>query len=175
MITLCCSLKVRKRLGLPDKLPPPKSATTVLGNWYVSLQQFGKVQMIMATSEESLLSVVFPARDLRLTLNWNLQAGLGGLLLALGVNPERVTHEQREMEEVAYALTANRSVIGSMNQLGMFLGLELERTADLLSLALRLSHIPMSALKGKGANTHPFPDIVTRELFGLRGRVHLNG
>jgi hypothetical protein len=48
----------------------------------------------------------------------------------------------------------------------VFLGLELERTADLLSLALRLSHIPMSALKGKGANTHPFPEIVTRELFG---------
>ena len=46
MITLCCSLKVRKRLGLPDKLPPPKPATTVLGNWYVSLQHFGKLQMI---------------------------------------------------------------------------------------------------------------------------------
>jgi hypothetical protein len=56
----------------------------------------------------------------------------------------------------------------------MFLGLELERNADPLSLALRLSHIPMLALKGKGANTHPFPDIVTRELFGLRGHVLLN-
>jgi hypothetical protein len=174
MITLHCSKTVRTRLGLADKLPPPKPATTVLGNWYVSLQRFGKLQMIMATSEESLLSVVFPARDLRLTLKWNLQAGLGGLLLALGVTPELVTREQQEMEEVAYSTTTNRSVIGSMNQLGMFLGLELERTADLLSLALRLSHIPMSALKGRGANTHPFPDIVTRELFGLSGRVHLN-
>ena len=87
MITLCCSLKVRKRLGLPDKLPPPKSASTVLGNWYVSLQHFGKLQMILATSEASLLSVVFPARDLRLTLERNLQAGLGRVLLALGVSP----------------------------------------------------------------------------------------
>jgi hypothetical protein len=90
------------------------------------------------------------------------------------VNDELITREQQEMEEAAYATTTNRSIIGSMNELGMFLGLELERTADLLSLALRLSHIPMSALKGKGANTHPFPDIVTRELFGLPGRVHLN-
>ena len=173
MITLCCSLRVRKRLALPDKLPPSKPTTSVLGNWYVSLQHFGKLQMILATSEASLLSVVFPARHLRLTLERNLQAGLGGVLLALGVSPELVSREQREMEEVAYATTTNRSVIGSMNELGMFLGLE--RTADLLSLALRLSHIPMSALKGKGANTHPFPDIVTRELFGLPGRVHLNG
>lgn len=54
------------------------------------------------------------------------------------------------------------------------LGLELERTADQLSLALRLAHIPMTATKGKGANTHPFPDIVTRELFGLSGRGLLN-
>jgi hypothetical protein len=174
MITLCCSLKVRKRLGLPDKLPPPKPATTVLGNWYVSLQHFGKLQMILATSEASLLSVVFPARDLRLTLERNLQAGLGGVLLALGVNDEFITREQQEMEEVVYATTTNRSVIGSMNQLGMFLSYELERTADPLSLALRLSDIPMTALKGKGANTHPFPDIVTRERFGLSGRIHLN-
>ena len=174
MITLCFSLQGRKRLGLPDKLPPAKPATTVLGNWYVSLQHFGKLQLIMATSEESLLTVVFPARDLRLTHRWNLRAGFGGLLLALGVNPELVTREQQQMEEVAYAAATNRSVIGSMNQLGMFLGYEVERTADLLSLALRLSHIPMSALKGKGANTHPFPDIVARELFGLPGRTHLN-
>jgi len=174
MITLCCSLKVRKRLGLLDKLPPPKPATNVLGNWYVSLQHFGKLQMILAISEASLLSVVFPARDLRLTLERNLQAGLGGVLLALGVNDKLVTREQQEMEEVAYATTTNRSVIGSMNQLGMFLSYELERTADLLSLALRLSNIPMTASKGKGANTHPFPDIVTRELFGLPGRIHLN-
>lgn len=174
MITLHCSRKVRKRLGIRDKLPPFKPATTVLGNWYVSLQHFGKLQMIMATSEESLLSVVFPARDLRLTLERNLRSGLGGVLLALGVNPELVTSELEGMEEVAYAAATNRRVVGSMNQLEKFLGLELERTADLLSLALRLSHIPMSALKGKGANTHPFPDIVTRELFGLSGRVHLN-
>jgi hypothetical protein len=105
MITLCCSLKVRKRLGLPDKLPPPKPASTVLGNWYVSLQHFGKLQMILATSEASLLSVVFPVRELRVTLEKNLQAGLGGVLLALGVNPELVTREQQEMEEVAYATT----------------------------------------------------------------------
>jgi hypothetical protein len=96
------------------------------------------------------------------------------VLLALGVNDEFITREQQEMEEVVYATTTNRSVIGSMNQLGMFLSYELERTADPLSLALRLSDIPMTALKGKGANTHPFPDIVTRELFGLSGRIHLN-
>jgi hypothetical protein len=45
---LCRSLKVRKRLNLTYKLPPPKPATTVLGNRYLSLQHFGKLQMILA-------------------------------------------------------------------------------------------------------------------------------
>jgi hypothetical protein len=31
----------------------------------------------------------------------------------------------------------------------------------------------MAALKGKGANTHPSPEIVTRKLFGLPGRICL--
>ena len=43
MITLCCSLKVRKRLGLLDKLSPPKPAENILGNWCVSLQHFGEL------------------------------------------------------------------------------------------------------------------------------------
>jgi hypothetical protein len=75
------------------------------------------------------------------------------------------------MAEVKYSAATNRKVIGSINQLAMYLGFELERTDDLLALSLWLAHIPMlGALKGKGANTHPFPDIVTRELFGLSGR-----
>ena len=69
----------------------------------------GKLQLILATSEASLLSVAFPARDLRLTLERNLQAGLGGVLLALGVNDELITREQQEMGEVAYAPTTNFS------------------------------------------------------------------
>jgi hypothetical protein len=84
---------------------------------------------------------------------------------------DRHLDDKRSIAGSGNVFIANRSVIGSMNQLGMFLGYKLERTADLLSLALRLSHIPMLALKGRGANTYPFPDSVTRELFGLSGRV----
>jgi hypothetical protein len=170
MITLCCSQKVRKRLGLPDKMPPPRPSTGVLGNWYVSLHHFGKHQVVMATSERSLISVVFPARELRKTLEGNLRTGLHEVLLALGVDPSLILRELKEMETTTYSSTTNRRVIGSMNELSMHLGLELERTGDPLALALYLAHIPMFALKGQGADTHPFPDIVTRELFGLSGR-----
>jgi hypothetical protein len=82
MVTLCCSQKVRKRLGLPDNMPPPQPAAGVLGDWYVSLHHYGRLQMIVAVSERSLLPIVFPAKDLRNTLERNLRAGVGGTLLA---------------------------------------------------------------------------------------------
>jgi hypothetical protein len=170
MITLCCSQKVRKRLGLPDKMTPPRPSTSILGDWYVSLYHFGKLQVVMASSERSLLSVVFPARELRRTLEENLRTGLHEVLLALGVDHALIHRELKEMETMAYSSASNRRVIGSMNELSMHLGLELERTGDPVALALYLAHIPMFALKGSGADTHPFPDIVARELFGLSGR-----
>jgi hypothetical protein len=174
MITLCCSRKARVRLGLPEKLPLPPPSTTVLGNWHVSLHHYGRLQMILAVSERSLLPVVFPAKGLRNTLERNLRAGVGGTLLALGIDSDQVDRELKEMEEIRYSTATNRKVIGSVNELAMFLGLEMERTGDLLALGLRLANTPMiGALKGKGANTHPFPDIVTRELFGLSGRGSL--
>jgi hypothetical protein len=170
VITLCCSQKVRKRLGLPDKMPSPRPSTSVLGDWYVSLHHFGKFQVVMATSERSLLSVVFPARELRKTLEENLRTGLQEVLLALGIDPALIHRELKDMETMAYSSTTNRRVIGSTNELSMHLGLELERTGDPLALALYLAHVPMFALQGRGADTHPFPDIVTRELFGVSGR-----
>jgi len=104
----------------------------------------------MATSERSLLSVVFPARELRKTLEENFRTGLHEVLLALGIDPALIHRELKEMETMAYSSATNRRVIGCMNELSMHLGLELERTGDPLALALYLGHIPMFALKGSG-------------------------
>jgi len=150
-------------------MPPPRPSTSILGDWYVSLHHFGKHQVVMATSERSLLSVVLPARELRKTLEESLRTGLHEVLLALRVDSALIQRELKEMETMGYSSATNRRVIGSMNELSMQLGLHLERTADPLAIALYLAHMPMFAL-GRGADTHPFPDIVTRELFGLNGR-----
>lgn len=51
-----------------DKLPPPQPASSVLGDWYVSLHHYGKLQMILAVSERSLLPVVFPGKTCAMRL-----------------------------------------------------------------------------------------------------------
>ena len=55
----------------------PQESTTRLGNWYVNLVRYGRPQMVLASSERSLLTVVLPARNLRETMEGNLIASVG--------------------------------------------------------------------------------------------------
>lgn len=77
MITLCCTQKVRRRLALPPALSVPQEPTTRLGNWHDNLDHIGRQQVVLATSERSLLTVVLPARNLRESMEGNLIASVG--------------------------------------------------------------------------------------------------
>ena len=146
MITLRCTLKVRKRLRLaatPSDSSPP---TTALGDWYVNLVHFGRQQVVMATSERSLLTVLLPARELRQSLVPNLQSAAEQLLIALGIPPDTVNREIAAMQPTAFASAVNRRVLGSMNDFAWQLGAYLDRTNDALELAQYLCDTPMSAV-----------------------------
>ena len=146
MITLCCTQKIRKRLKLAATPPGSSPPTTALGDWYVNLVQFGRQQVVMATSERSLLTVLLPARDLRESLVPNLQWAVQQLLTVFGIPPEAVSREIAEMEPIAFASAVNRRVLGSMNEFAWQAGAYLDRTDDALELARRLSETPMSAV-----------------------------
>ena len=162
MITLRCTQKVRKRLRLAATLPDPLPPTTALGDWYVNLVQFGRQQVVMATSERSLLTVLLPARELRQTLVPNLQSAVQQLLIALGVSPDTVSREIAAMQPAAFASAVNRRVLGSMNEFAWQLGAYLARTDDALELARELSDTPMSAVGSK--SRLGIPADVAREL-----------
>lgn len=162
MITLCCTQKVRRRLKLaatsPDRLPP----TTALGDWYVNLVRFGRQQVVMATSERSLLTVLLPARDLRQSLVPNLQRAVQELLTLLGVPRDTIDREIAAMQPAAFASAVNRRVLGSMNEFAWQAGAYLDRTGDALELARQLSDTPMSAVGSK--SRLGIPADVAREL-----------
>lgn len=149
MITLCCTHKIRGRLNLSRVLSAPVEPTARLGNLYVHLVHFGHLQVVLATSERSLLTVVLPTRALRETLEHNLRAAVGQLLSALQVQPELVSREILEMQSVSFAGATNRRVIGSINEFAFHTGVHLDLIGDPLGLALRLSDIPMSAAGSK--------------------------
>ncbi len=148
MLTLCCTQKVRDRLKLASNLPPPGPSTAALGNWYINLVRYGRHQVILATSERSLLTLVFPAKELRESLEFNIHVGLRALLTALEVPRAAIDREIGEMQFFMYGKATNRRVLGSMNEFAFLLGHYMQDTSDPLALALRLADTPMRTLGG---------------------------
>lgn len=167
MITLCCTQKIRRRLAWPEKPALPQQPTTRLGNWYVNLVHYEHQQVVLATSERSLLTVVLPPRNLRETLEVDLISSVRQVLTALDIPPAIVRREMAEMQPAILAPATNRKVLGSMNEFAFHLGFHMESSGDPLALALGLSDIPMSAVGAK--SRYGIPRDVARELLTGHG------
>ena len=84
------------------------------------------------------------------TLPMRLPGHLGTVLRELGINAQFVAAEIEAMSEVAIAKTANRRVLGTMNEFAFLADgyREYLETPDLLSLSIKLSDTPCGPLKG---------------------------
>jgi hypothetical protein len=162
MLSLCCTKVVRERLHLAGTLPPPVNPSSRLGNWYVHLARFGHQQIVLATSERSLLTVLLPSRNLRDNIEASFHAELAKLLAKLQIPAQVVSRELAAIRPISYAAANNRRVIGSMNEFVWQLGSYLMETTDSVELSLQLSQTPMSAVGSK--SNYGFPDAVAREL-----------
>lgn len=146
MFTLRCTQKLLARLGAtPD--PQPALADTVLGDWYANLIRVGRLQLVLAVSETTLLPVVVPAREGR-TLATRIRHALEPLLLSIGIPPEEVLAELDAMSCATISKTASRRVLGSLNDLAFQLevGLANHPERSLLEHALGLSGTPLSLI-----------------------------
>jgi hypothetical protein len=162
MLSFCCTKIIRDRLRLPAQLPAPVQPSTRLGNWYVHLARFGHQQIVLATSERSLLTVLLPARQLRESIHISFQAAIAELLVALQVPAKVVNRELAAVQPISFAAASNRRVIGSMNEFVRQIDSDLTRTGDSLQLALRLGETPMSAVGSK--LNYGLPNEVARQL-----------
>jgi hypothetical protein len=163
VVTLRCTQVVRERLHLPKDLPEPPPSTCALGDWYVHLVRFGRSEFAVATSERSLLTVLFAARGLRGGLAPNLRAAVGALLDALGVARELVAREIAAMEPTAFGRTTNRRVLGSMSDLAFQASVHISRGDDLLATSCRLAETLMSAIGAKRGDFE-YPIRIARDL-----------
>jgi hypothetical protein len=162
MLTLRCTQVVRKRLALAGSLPEPALPGTLLGAWYLHLIRVGPQQVVMATSERSLLTVLLPADELRRTVASNLRLALRDLLVALEIPLDAVQREIALMDPTAFGNAVNRRVIGSMNDFAYQLDAYVGETSDPLELALKLCETPMSAIGSQ--SSYGIPKDIAREL-----------
>jgi len=146
-VTLRCTRLLCDRLKLPRPIPDPPSSTGRLGDWYAHVVRFGRPEFVIATSERSLLTVLFPARAVRATLAPKLRSAVALLLEQIGVSAEIVADEVAAMGQVKFGRAISRRVLGSMNELAFHASVRFAHGEDLVSIASQLSDIPMSAIE----------------------------
>jgi len=124
VVTLRCTQKLLRRARVSPNIntEPP---TTVLGDWYANLLYSRPQQLVVCINERSLLLVLLAARDFK-NIGLRLQASVTSLLTRIGVPPAGCDAESQAMQEFAVGPTANRKVLGCLNEAMFALSLEAE-------------------------------------------------
>ena len=151
--------KLLDRIG-PLTLGEGEQSTTLMGQWYATAM-FWRPQVALFVNEPTLLPVLMPLAPAA-TLLARFPQQVATVLAAHGT-PDAVIHEeQRQMRDRRLARTANRSVVGIMNEFTFLAESYRSDTPapDLLALAIRLATTPCGPLYSK----HVSPD---RELAAL--------
>lgn len=157
MFTVHATKKLLDRVGRPG---PAMESTTFLGPWYATAL-FWKPQVALFVNERTLLPVLMPLAPASTLLN-RFPAHLAAVLSAHGAPPEIIDGELAQMSGHCLAKTANRSVVGVMNEFTYLADVHRSPTSapDLLDLSQRLATTPCGPLYSR----HVSPD---RELAAL--------
>ena len=149
MFHLHCTKKLLDRIK--PEIAEPGQSDTVLGNWYATVL-FWKPQVALLVSERTLLPVLMPLAPAA-TLGRRFPARLALVLKEHGVPPEFIAQEVWRMDKVQYAKTANRSVVGILNEFVKQAEFWLAAYAyekgdddDLLAISAKLAETPCSPL-----------------------------
>jgi hypothetical protein len=157
-------LIVRATKKLLDRIGPPsldeEQSTTLMGQWYATAV-FWKPQVALFVNEPTLLPVLMPLAPAA-TLLARFPQQVAAVLAAHGTPEAVIDEEARQMRDPRLAKTANRSVVGIMNEFTFLAEAYRGDTPapDLLALAMRLATTPCGPLYSK----HVSPD---RELAAL--------
>lgn len=142
MVVIRGTKKFLDRVGRPLSEPPP--STTVLGDWYANVL-FWRPQAALFVNERTLLPILVPLAPAatvitRLRATAELVFGLHGLAGSF------IAHEFEAMETAVLAKTANRSVVGMLNEFGHLAATWRPSAGNLLDQSLRLATVPCGPL-----------------------------
>ena len=145
VFTLRCTSRLLTRLK-PALSPSPPPSTTRLGDWYGNIVHVGRLQLVVAISERTLLPVVITAAPIS-TLVPRLRTCVGDVLRGLEIADTDIADELAEMNGVIYAKTADRQVTGVLVEFARMLPFYFEDGgSSLLEAAVWLASTPCSPL-----------------------------
>jgi hypothetical protein len=152
-----CTRKLLKELDVP-LVEPDKIAqhTEGLGNWYANLLRIDRRKCLIFTNEKSLYTFLIPKvlkanlknieDEFLINLSYNLQCEGFGL--------EVINRVMLEYQEIGFAKTSNRQVLGSMNEFAFEYEFFIRREgglekARIFEINKQINRTPMSPLKYK--------------------------
>lgn len=150
-------LIVRATKKLLDRIGPPtlrdgEQSTTLLGQWYATALPW-RPQVALLVNEPTLLPVLMPLAPAA-TLPARTAQHIAAILAAHATPDAVIEQELRHMRDYRIATTANRSVVGIMNEFRRLA--EIHRDSDprpdLTNLAQRLATTPCSPLYDKNVS-----------------------
>ena len=162
MFILRATAKLRQRIGEPARYSGERS-TTVLGDWYATMLLW-RPQVALLVNERTLLPVFMPLAA-GATMPARVADQVGDVLTAHGVADSVIHAEVERMRQWRIAPTANRSVVGVMNEFAFLADVWRDSpNPDLIAMAVRLAATPCSPLYKR----HGSPD---RELAAVLDQV----
>ena len=175
MLILRATKKLLQRVGRPTLRAEDRS-TTQLGQWY-STALFWKPQVALLVNEPTLLPVLTPLAPAA-TLPARAGEAIAAVLAAHGAPETYIAGEVEHMRQWRIGPTANRSVVGIMNEFTFLADTfrDGNPSPDLLDLALRLAATPCSPLYE--SNVSPDRELAARILESqpsLAGDDHTRG
>jgi hypothetical protein len=113
VLTLRCTRRVLTRFQATPS-SAPVTPTTRLGDWYVGWVPRRRA-LLLFMNERTLLAVLIGAAPIATALDrW--RRSTFDLLVALGIDGEAAGDELDAMRDIGFAATANRRVLGCLNE-----------------------------------------------------------
>lgn len=113
MFTLRCTHRLLERLAATPA-STDVTPTTVLGDWYAGIVPF-RSPLALFMNERTLLAVLQPVAP-AVTLLARFPPAVAALLERLGVPPHAIAAELESMATLQVGATANRRVLGCLNE-----------------------------------------------------------
>jgi hypothetical protein len=146
--------KLRQRVGsaVPHNAEP---STTLLGDWYATSLPWRPQRLILLVNEQTLLPVLMPLAP-AVTAPSRIGPEIAATLAAHQTPDAIVSGEFGQMHDCQFAPTANRSVVGIMNEFSYLADVYRHKhpDLDLLGLGRKLASTPCSPLYRR----HTSPD-----------------
>jgi hypothetical protein len=142
-------LVVHGTRALRERVPGPSAthddvSTTALGPWYATLLRRHRPLALMA-NQATLLPLLIPLAPAK-TLLERIPDAVTQLLGAHRLSTPFIETERAAMTEVRLAPTANRSVVGVLNEFTYLTDIRTADGDDLLELSLKLATTPLGPL-----------------------------